>query len=178
MITLLCDGTGHDVGRRLEGAALRRGAACTLVMLKDLRILPCTGCSSCSGPTFRHCVRKDDMQQLYPLLARGGTQVMITPILFGGYSAVAKATQERFSPLGDPRYYYRDGEMVKGMGQARGGYYAIGVKDGCSPEEKDTFLRFHRENLRIMDRPGDAWVAQSLVDDARLNDILEVLCGG
>lgn len=178
MITVFCDGTGHSVGQRLQQAAQRQGVAMDLVMLEGLRILPCTGCSSCGGPTYRRCVLKDDMQKLYPLLAGEGTQVVVTPVLFGGYSAIAKTMQERFSLLGDPRYYYKDGEMVKGMGKAGSTYFAIGVKEGCSPRERDAFLRFHQENLHIMNRLGAAWVVDAKVEDGQLNDILEVLRHG
>lgn len=149
-----------------------------LISLEDKHILPCTGCSSCGGATYRQCVLKDEMQQIYPRLARSGPQVIITPITFGGYSSIAKTVQERFSPLGDPRYYIEGGELVKGMGLSKGNYYVIGVKDGCTDREREVFLRFHSENLRIMNRKGAAWILDTESEDAALDQILEVICNG
>lgn len=173
MIKIFADNSNHNLGVRLTRVAKDLDIAFVLITLEDKRILPCTGCSSCSSISFRRCVLKDDMEEIYRALTTGGPILMLTPLVFGGYSGLAKTVQERFSAFGDPRYYAKDGELIKGMGVKNMKYYAIGVKDKVTRRERDLFLTFHHENLRIMNVSGKAWILSTNASDDALCLVLQ-----
>ncbi len=175
MIVFLSDGREQEVGQRLYEEVTTRGVDARYISLEDKDIRPCLGCSSCSGSTFRRCVQKDGMEDVLHSVADCDAWLIITPVHFGGLSSTAKCVQERMVPLGDPRYYVRKGELVKGMGKGSQAFYLVGVKDHCSQKEKEVFHSLHRENVRIMNCPGQAFVVEKQPEEETIRKIVEVL---
>lgn len=143
-----------------------------------LRIRPCIACSSCSGRTYGRCVLPDDMQHLYPHIAGCRALVLVSPLLFGSVSHHIKKVMDRMSALGDPRYHYSDGELVKGMRGQGMRYYMLGIGDGPDEAQRRAFCFLHEENRRIMNVEGRAFVLDSRFQQAELTRIAEEIGRG
>jgi multimeric flavodoxin WrbA len=81
-------------GARAEGAQV----ALFSVAGKDLR--PCDACQACAKTGV--CVIKDDMEELYTMLAESDGIIFGTPIYFYGMTAQAKAIMDRTISMNRP----------------------------------------------------------------------------
>jgi hypothetical protein len=102
---------GDATLRVLEAALAERGYHSETVDCTRVRIIPCTGCSSCGLKTPGRCVVDDDMQELLRKMVASDVLVLATPVRFGTYCAELKKVIDRFQPLMVPIYVVRDGEM-------------------------------------------------------------------
>lgn len=177
MILILSDGKEQAVGKMLHEELVRRGVDAQYVPLEDKNIQPCRGCGSCSGPTYGRCVLKDDMEEIVKLIAQSASWAIVCPVRFGSLSSTAKIMQDRTGVLGDPRYVVKNGELVKGM-EHESAYYAVGVKDDCTDREREAFLGLHRENVHIMNCPGEGFLLPSRPEVAEIARIAEVMIRG
>ena len=84
----------------LDGAASKGHSGRTL-FLQEKRILPCTSCNSCKkdGKGTGKCVLKDDMTELYPLVAEAETIVHAFPVYWWSMPAQTKLFQDRLYAL-------------------------------------------------------------------------------
>lgn len=71
----------------------KHGIDTELIHLADLSIADCLGCEGCRNSYA--CVIKDDMQQLYPLLANADAVVLGSPTYFYDVTALMKAFLDR-----------------------------------------------------------------------------------
>ena len=81
------------VSKILEGAEAE-GAATDMLLLGKLKIRECTGCHACWKG--KPCSRKDDMNDVYPTLAKSDGIVFGTPVYWYGPTALMKALLDRF----------------------------------------------------------------------------------
>lgn len=73
-----------------------------VVHVPTLAIKPCLGCNSCFGNEKHNCCLRDDMQQVYELLAETDVLVIATPVYFYGISAQLKTLIDRLhNPVRD-----------------------------------------------------------------------------
>lgn len=178
MITVISDDARQGVGRQLKAALERMGERPAYFDLSSMDIRPCTGCGSCSGRTLGHCVQKDDMLQILDALKRGQTWALVSPVVFGTCSPAARRFQERTCTLADPRYYLSAGELVKGYGRLGGHFHAVGVLGDDSPADAGAFLALHRENIRIMNCQGQAFVLPAQPQDIQIDQVAEAMRHG
>ena len=78
--------------------------------VRDLNIKQCLGCWNCWLKTPGLCVIKDDMELIYPLLARVDLVLWASPLILGTISGILKQTQDRFIPMIHPYIEVVDGE--------------------------------------------------------------------
>ena len=102
---------GAAAQQALEAALAERGYEVDLVDCLDVRVIPCTGCSSCGLKTPGACAVQDDMQGIYRRMVASDLLVLATPVRFGSYCAELKKVVDRFQPLMVPIYVLRNGEM-------------------------------------------------------------------
>lgn len=77
-----------------EGA--RRNNQVDIIRVTEYEIHPCTGCGRCFELENRFCAQMDDeMQQIYPILARADVIVAASPVYFYGISAQLKTLVDR-----------------------------------------------------------------------------------
>lgn len=73
------------------------------IPLNDKRILNCTGCMSCvwniEGMHPGICRLKDDMQEICPTFVHSDLVILLTDIVFGGFSSLLKKTVDRLLPV-------------------------------------------------------------------------------
>lgn len=143
-----------------------------------LDISPCAACSSCSGRTFGRCVIRDDMQQVLPLIVRCRKLVLVGPVSFGGPGFHIKKVIDRMTAVGDPRYYLKDGELVKGMAGEGFRYDLVGLGTGISEVEQEAFRYLHRENCRIMGTEGRAFLLDDRASVGEIKSVAEAIANG
>lgn len=85
----------------LEGAA-GTGATTELLVVSAAGISPCRGCNACSKDG--HCIVRDGMQDVYPMLDAADAIVVATPVFFATVPAVLKALYDRCQPYWARRY--------------------------------------------------------------------------
>ena len=107
-------------GAAAAGAEVRR------VSVSDHRIEPCRGCSACEAAG--QCPIADDMEGIYPLLARAQFVVVATSIFFYDVPAKGKALIDRAQALWARRYLLKRPDALKPDG--RGFLLALGATRG------------------------------------------------
>jgi multimeric flavodoxin WrbA len=68
----------------------------TLVDVSHKKIAGCMACEYCHGKGNGACIQKDDMQELYPLLAEAEVLVLASPVYYFTLSAQIQAPIQRF----------------------------------------------------------------------------------
>jgi len=83
-------------------AAEAAGHKVTLVNVARKKIAGCLACEYCHGKGEGACVQKDDMQEIYPLLAEAEVLVIASPIYYFTLSAQIQAPIQRFYSMMKP----------------------------------------------------------------------------
>ena len=83
-------------------AAEAAGHEVTLVDVAHKKIAGCMACEYCHGKGNGTCVQKDDMQELYPLLAEAEVLVLAAPIYYFTMSAQIQAPIQRIYNMQKP----------------------------------------------------------------------------
>ncbi len=79
--------------------------------LRDMDIQFCTGCWSCWwGPTPGECVFKDDSHTVCREYIHSDLVVLISPVIMGFVSSLAKKVQDKLIPLLHPYIEFDQGE--------------------------------------------------------------------
>lgn len=173
MITILSDDKKQNIGTQIYELMKSKGLEVNYFSVVGLDVKPCYSCGACNTKTYGKCILKDDMEPILRKLIRTDRLVLVTPVTWGGYSSDIKKVFDRTSVLGDIHYYVKKGEMVKGTRSNMKQIYAIGVKDDCSQEEKETFDRLLQENANIMNISGKAFIVEQNCNSV---SIVEEIC--
>ena len=83
-------------------AAEAAGHKVTLVDVSHKKIAGCMACEYCHGKGNGACIQKDDMQELYPLLAESEVLVLAAPIYYFTLSAQIQAPIQRIYNMQKP----------------------------------------------------------------------------
>ncbi|MDO4858215.1 MAG: flavodoxin family protein [Thermoguttaceae bacterium] len=83
-------------------AAEEAGHQVTVVDVSRKKIAGCLACEYCHTKGGGVCVQKDDMQELYPLLAEAEALVLAAPIYYFTMSAQIQAAIQRFYAIWKP----------------------------------------------------------------------------
>lgn len=162
MITILSDEVATRVGSQLQQAFLAAGQLAEVVELKDAQVKPCVNCGGCTTRSYNKCVIRDDGDWIYPKIARADALVLVTPIVFGGFSLRMKRVLDKLGLLMDRHYHLVCGEMVKGGMPGRTfRYYPVGLREGCTGEELQAFERLVHETVVITQGKGRAMFAEN-----------------
>ena len=170
MLTILADKPVSNVGQNMYEKIVKTRNDTKCFCLGDIKIEPCYACRGCEEKTYGRCVVRDDADLILPCLARSETIIVITPIVFGGYSFQVKRAIDKIGLICDRHYYYHRGELVKGKvahGRQPMGvkYYAIGVHDGKDMDEIQVFKQLVTETILIAGWTGRAIVMPHDVSD-------------
>ncbi|MCS7252698.1 MAG: flavodoxin family protein [Armatimonadota bacterium] len=109
----------------LLGEAEKSGASIVRVYASELKISPCTECSSCE--TTGKCIIEDDMQLVYEQLEDADAIVIATPIFFYHVPAQLKCLIDRAQALWARR---RKHKAVDNAKNRKGYLIAIGATSG------------------------------------------------
>ena len=107
-------------------AAEADGHRVTLVNVARKKIAGCLACEHCHGKGAGACIQKDDMQELYPLLAEAEVLVLASPIYSFTLSAQIQAPIQRIYNMNKPPKVKKMAMMLSS--------YSPGVYDGAIGE--------------------------------------------
>jgi multimeric flavodoxin WrbA len=123
--------------------------------LRDLTIAYCKGCFGCWVKTPGVCPTRDDAASVTRSFVRSDLAVLLTPVVFGGYSSELKKALDRSAGLVLPFFTRVNGEVHH---QARYQRYpallAIGVVDGTDEVEERVFASLVARNAINLHAPA------------------------
>ena len=120
-------------------AAEAAGHQVTLVDVAHKHIAGCLACEYCHNKGNGACVQKDDMQELYPLLAEAEVLVLASPVYYFTMSAQIQAAIQRLYCVNNPA-------KVKKMALLLSSY-SPDVYDGAVAEFRDICNYWNVENV-------------------------------
>lgn len=174
MITILADEGNASVGQNLYQALIAQGESAEYVPLAYADVKPCVNCDGCSEKTYGRCVVRDDGDTIYPKVVRADVLVLVTPIVFGGYSFRLKRVLDKFGLFMDRRYFVVNGELTKGGMPGRTfKCFAVGVTSRNNAVEADAFHRLFGELLTITRGAGKSFVTSAALSPQEQSDILK-----
>ncbi|MDR2957720.1 MAG: hypothetical protein LBU61_06035 [Coriobacteriales bacterium] len=157
MISILTDKATDSLGLALYRSILDAGKKVKYFCLDSMHIEPCYACRGCEEKTYGRCVVRDDADLILPCLIHSQTIIVMTSVVFGGYSFKVKRLIDKLSLIIDRRYHYRQGELVKSK-TSNTAFYVIGLGDGVDQVEANHFKQLINENIWIA-----AWSGEPLV---------------
>ena len=122
-----------------KNAAEAAGHDVTLVNVSKKKIAGCLACEYCHGKGNGACVQKDDMQELYPLMAEAEALILASPIYYFTLNAQIQAPIQRMYCVNSPA-------KVKKMALLCSSY-SPNVYDGATSEFRDICNYWSVENL-------------------------------
>ena len=96
------NGNTAGMAEEYRTAADAAGHKVTLVDVAHKKIAGCMACEYCHGKGNGACVQKDDMQEIYPLLAEAEALVLAAPIYYFTMSAQIQAPIQRIYNMQKP----------------------------------------------------------------------------
>ncbi len=130
----------NDVKIVIEEELKKRGYKSNWVNLANKEIEHCTGCGYCSNKKPGLCIKNDDMQDIFPLMANSKFHIFLCPISFGGYNSELKKAVDRYGALGLPTYTVKHGELHHPMRYPNPVcFISIGVLSEEDKRQEETF---------------------------------------
>ena len=120
-------------------AAEAAGHQVTLVNVSKKKIAGCLACEYCHNKGNGACIQKDDMQELYPLMAEAEVLVLAAPIYYFTLCAQIQAPIQRMYCVNSPA-------KVKKMALLMSSY-SPNVYDGALAEFRDICNYWQVENM-------------------------------
>ena len=110
-------------------AAEAAGHQVTLVNVAHKKIAGCLACEYCHGKGNGACIQKDDMQDLYPIMAEAEALVLAAPIYYFTLCAQIQAPIQRMYCVNKPAKVQKMALLLSS--------YSPGVYDGAKAEYRD-----------------------------------------
>ena len=127
------------MAEEFKNAAEAAGHQVTLVNVAKKKIAGCLACEYCHTKGNGACIQKDDMQELYPLMAEAEALVLAAPIYYFTLSAQIQLPIQRMYCVNSPA-------KVKKMALLMSSY-SPGVYDGAVAEFRDICNYWKVENM-------------------------------
>ncbi|MBR5676664.1 MAG: flavodoxin family protein [Paludibacteraceae bacterium] len=127
------------MAEEFKNAAEAAGHQVTLVNVAHKHIAGCLACEYCHGKGNGACIQKDDMQELYPLMAQAEVLVLAAPIYYFTLSAQIQTPIQRMYCVNAPA-------KVKKMALLMSSY-SPAVYDGALAEFRDICNYWQVENI-------------------------------
>ena len=160
------DETCAAVEAELISALAGLGCEVECLRLRDLSIAYCKGCFGCWVKTPGVCPTRDDAGAVTRSFVRSDLVVLLTPVVFGGYSSELKKALDRSAGIVLPFFTRIKGEVHhKPRYQRYPALLAIGIVDRPDEVEERVFatlvsrnaINFHAPAHRVaIVRRGDA----------------------
>lgn len=163
----------------MASALSARGAAATVVKLRERDIGPCSGCFGCWTRTPGECVLHDDAADVLRSYVGADIVVYATPVTFGGYSSQLKKMLDRFIPVLDPRFTVVGGEVHHRLRYRR--YprtIVLGTLPSPDPGAERLFVTLAGRNARNVHQAPTAGVITAATDPESARRFAERLLDG
>ncbi|MBS5043337.1 MAG: flavodoxin family protein [Clostridium sp.] len=119
----------------------------TLVDIRTMKLRGCLGCGACTEKKeyAGRCALQDDMQTLYPMIAKCERLVFICKLRYGCCSTKCKCILDRMAVLGQQEYIIRNKELMKRGWKTPLQEIAFFIPGEPSPKEKQVFQEWLQE---------------------------------
>jgi multimeric flavodoxin WrbA len=157
------DGTIAAVEAELASALAGRGWETECLRLRALTIAYCKGCFGCWVKTPGVCPTRDDAGAVTRAFVRSDLAVLVTPVVFGGYSSELKKALDRSAGIVLPFFTRVHGEFHhKARYQRYPALLAIGIVDRPDDTEERIFATLVARNAVNFHAPehGVAFVSR------------------
>ena len=145
----ILDGTDHAIaglGEACHQYFVGKGWEADRLVLRESRVSQCLACDGCAERTIGECVLKDDGSSIARSSVHCSLFVVMTRVVFGGYSSQLKGGFERTLPNILPFFTIYKGELHHKLRyQHRPPMLFVGYLDG--PDSRQEHI-FHRLALR------------------------------
>ncbi len=154
MKSIVLDATENNKYEEILSEELElQGDETVYYKLRHKNIMPCRACGACGDVTPGRCIIKDDMQEVLKNIAIGDRIIMLTPISFGGYSALLKRAVDRFMVLGLPFLSVKAGKLVHPMRYGTKALIGIGIAGDGPMGQEENFKLVVKRNAINMQSP-------------------------
>ncbi len=130
-----------------KAAAEAAGHEVTLVNVSHKKIAGCLACEYCHGKGEGACIQKDDMQELYPLMAEAEVLVLAAPIYYFTLCAQIQAPIQRMYCVNKPAKVQKMALLMSS--------YSPGVYSGATAEYHDICNYWSAEDAGIVTAKND-----------------------
>ena len=141
------NGSTAWMAEEYKKAAEAAGHQVTLVNVSKKKIAGCLACEYCHTKGNGACIQKDDMQELYPLMAEAEVLVLASPIYYFTMNAQMQAPIQRMYCVGSPAKVKKMALLVSS--------YSPGVYTGAMAEYHDICNYWHAEDSGIVTAMND-----------------------
>ena len=117
------------MAEEFKNAAEAAGHQVTLVNVSKKKIAGCLACEYCHNKGNGACIQKDDMQELYPLMAEAEVLVLAAPIYYFALNAQIQAPIQRMYCVNKPAKVQKMALLMSS--------YSPNVYDGATAEFRD-----------------------------------------
>ena len=117
------------MAEEFKNAAEAAGHQVTLVNVSKKKIAGCLACEYCHNKGNGACIQKDDMQELYPLMAEADVLVLAAPIFYFTLNAQIQAPIQRMYCVNKPAKVQKMALLMSS--------YSPNVYDGATAEFRD-----------------------------------------
>jgi len=152
--SLVGDNATGVICESLRALPAFKGAEFRQFDLATMDIKPCRGCFSCWIATPGLCPQRDAMEEIYPHLVHSDLQILVTPIVFGGYSYDMKKCLDRIIPTILPFFRETHGETHHyERYDKRSKCWFVGIQSTPDDETAGIFRNLAARNAINMDDP-------------------------
>ena len=141
------NGSTAWMAEEYKKAAEAAGHQVTLVNVSKKKIAGCLACEYCHTKGNGACIQKDDMQELYPLMAEAEVLVLASPIYYFTMNAQMQAPIQRMYCVDSPAKVKKMALLVSS--------YSPGVYTGAMAEYHDICNYWHAEDSGIATAMND-----------------------
>ena len=127
------------MAEEFKKAAEAAGHDVTLYDVAHKKIAGCLACEYCHGKGNGTCIQKDDMQELYPLMAEAEVLVLAAPIYYFTLSAQIQLPIQRMYCVNKPAKVKKIALLMSS--------YSPNVYDGATAEFRDICNYWSVENM-------------------------------
>ncbi len=152
------------MAEEFKNAAEAAGHQVTLVNVSKKKIAGCLACEYCHNKGNGACIQKDDMQELYPLMAEAEVLVLAAPIYYFTLNAQIQAPIQRMYCVNKPAKVQKMALLMSS--------YSPNVYDGATAEYRDICNYWGTKNIGIV----SAKIDEQKTDETKAK-IVEVVKG-
>ena len=135
------------MAEEFKNAAEAAGHQVTLVNVSKKKIAGCLACEYCHNKGNGACIQKDDMQELYPLMAEAEVLVLAAPIYYFTLNAQIQAPIQRMYCVNKPAKVQKMALLMSS--------YSPNVYDGATAEYRDICNYWGTKNVGIVSAKND-----------------------
>ena len=130
------------MAEEFKNAAEAAGHQVTLVNVSKKKIAGCLACEYCHNKGNGACIQKDDMQELYPLMAEAEVLVLAAPIYYFTLNAQIQAPIQRMYCVNKPAKVQKMALLMSS--------YSPNVYDGATAEFRDICNYWDTKNIGVV----------------------------